>query len=198
MTNTEWMPLLTYCLVMSGTPGPNNVMLATLGANQGYRSSLPFILGINMGLFVQTVLCGLGLGSLLLAHPRLHAVLRLVGVAYLLWLAWQMARTRTGAQARAGQQPGFWQATAFQAVNPKSWIKALTLGAVFMPAGMPPLAGALLIGLVGWAIGFPCNSVWVMFGAAIRGLLADPRRQRAFNALMGLTLAVLAVSMLRT
>ena len=40
---------------MSATPGPNNVMLATTGANFGYRSALPVILGIQSGVFVQTM-----------------------------------------------------------------------------------------------------------------------------------------------
>ena len=43
---TELLPLMSYCLVMSATPGPNNVMLATTGASFGYRGALPVILGI--------------------------------------------------------------------------------------------------------------------------------------------------------
>ena len=42
---TELLPLMSYCLVMSATPGPNNVMLATAGANFGGRGALPIILG---------------------------------------------------------------------------------------------------------------------------------------------------------
>ncbi|MEN9866559.1 MAG: hypothetical protein RL748_2149, partial [Pseudomonadota bacterium] len=57
------LPLMTYCLLMSGTPGPNNVMLATSGANFGYRGALPAVMGIHAGGFVQTCLACLGLGS---------------------------------------------------------------------------------------------------------------------------------------
>lgn len=193
----EWLPLMTYCLVMSGTPGPNNVMLTALGASVGYRHSISSILGINLGVFVQTVLCGLGLGGLMLAHTTVHAVLRLAGVAYLLYLAWRLAQAKAAGEPGATQPLGFWRSAAFQAVNPKSWLKALTLGAVFMPAGWSPLAGALLVGAIGWVIGFPCNSVWALFGVGIRRLLRDARRQRVFNGLMALTLAVLALSLLR-
>ncbi|HEX2010124.1 MAG TPA: LysE family translocator, partial [Roseateles sp.] len=78
-----------------------------------------------------------------------------------------------------------------------SWIKAITLASVFMPAGLDALSGALLVGLIGWAIGFPCNSMWALFGVAIRGFLSNARRRRIFNALMGGTLALLALSLLR-
>jgi len=46
-------------------------------------------------------------------------------------------------------------------------------------------------------IGFPCISLWALFGVAIRGYLTDPRKQRAFNLLMAGTLLVLAVMFLR-
>lgn len=189
------MPLMTYCLVMSSTPGPNNVMLTALGANFGYRRSLAPILGINAGVFTQTVLCCLGLGSLFLAYPMAHAVLRVTGVLYLVYLAWQLSGV-AAAEGRPAQPMSFAQALLFQALNPKSWIKAITLASVFMPSGMSALQGALLVGLIGWAIGFPCNSMWALFGVAIRGFLAAPRQRRIFNLLMAGTLLVLAVSLL--
>lgn len=194
----ELLPLMSYCLLMSSTPGPNNVMLTTLGANFGYRSSLAPILGINAGVFAQTFLACLGLGSLFTAYPWAHQLLRIIGVLYLLWLAWKLAGSTAAAGNARARPLSFWQAVAFQAVNPKSWIKALTLGSVFMPAGMDALSGALLVGLIGWAIGFPCNSMWALFGVAIRRFLGDERRRRLFNALMGGTLAVLALSLLRS
>jgi len=192
----DLLPLMSYCLLMSSTPGPNNVMLTTLGANFGYRASLAPILGINAGVFTQTLLACLGLGSLFAVYPAAQQLLRVVGVLYLLYLAWKLA----GSAALEGSQArplSFAQAAAFQAVNPKSWIKAFTLASVFMPGGMDNWHAALLVGLVGWAIGFPCNSMWALFGVAIRRFLGDARRRRLFNALMGGTLAVLALSLLR-
>lgn len=192
----ELLPLMTYCLLMSSTPGPNNVMLTSLGANFGYRASLAPILGINLGVFAQTFLACLGLASLFHAYPLAHQLLRISGVLYLLYLAWQLSGSRA-ADGAPVRPLSFWQAVSFQAVNPKSWIKAITLASVFMPASLDALSGALLVGLIGWAIGFPCNSMWALFGVAIRGFLSNARRRRIFNALMGGTLALLALSLLR-
>ena len=193
---TELLPLMTYCLVMSSTPGPNNVMLTASGANFGYRGTLPQILGINVGGFVQTYVTCLGLGALFVALPMVQTTLRVAGALYLLFLAWKL----TGASVGDAQMPrpvSFTQGAIFQAVNPKSWVKAITLASVFMPAGMGAPLGALLVSAVGLVIGFPCISLWALFGIAIRRYLTDPRKQRAFNLLMAGTLLVLAVKFLR-
>jgi threonine/homoserine/homoserine lactone efflux protein len=193
---TDLLPLATYCFVMSSTPGPNNLMLTASGANFGFRSSLPHILGISIGGAVQTFATCLGLGALFVAFPVLHSVLRVVGAVYLLVLAWKLTGGSLG-QAHA-PRPLTWQEGAlFQAINPKSWMKAVTLASVLMPVGWPPMQGALLVAGVGFVVGMPCTSVWAFFGVAIRQVLQDDRRRRVFNAMMAATLALLAVMFLR-
>ena len=193
---TELVPMMTYCLVMSSTPGPNNMMLTASGANFGYRGSLPQILGINVGGFVQTFVTCLGLGALFVAYPVLHTTLRFAGAAYMLWLAWQLTGGAVS-DAQLARPVSFVQGALFQAVNPKSWIKAITLASVFMPTGLSTLWGALLVSFIGLVIGFPCISMWALFGVAIRRFLTDARRMRVFNVIMGFTLAALALMFLR-
>jgi len=187
---------MTYCFVMSSTPGPNNVMLATSGALFGYRRALPQIFGTNSGVAVQTFVTCLGLGSLFVAFPVLHQILRITGALYLVFLAWKLSASSLG-DARESKPLSFAQAALFQAVNPKSWVKSITLASVFMPVGLSAPAGALLVALVGLLIGFPSASMWALFGVAIRRLLADPLKRRIFNLSMGAMLVVLAASFLR-
>ncbi len=193
---TQLLPMMMYCFVMSITPGPNNMMLTASGANFGYRGTLPQILGINVGGFVLTWASCMGLGNLFAVWPPAHAVLGAVGAAYLVHLAWNLAGARIG-EANALRPQSFVEGAMFQAINPKSWMKAVTLASVFMPAGLPTPTAALLVAVVGWVIGFPCVSCWALFGVAIRGLLREPRNQRVFNLLMAGTLVVLAATMLR-
>jgi len=193
---TDLLPLMTYCFVMSSTPGPNNVMLTASGANFGYRGALPQILGINAGGFVQTYVTCLGLGALFVAYPQLHTGLRVGGALYLLFLAWRLTGASVG-QAQVARPLSFAQGALFQAINPKSWVKAITLASVFMPPDLSAPVGALIVALVGLLIGFPCISMWALFGVAIRRLLTHPRYQRLFNWLMAGTLLVLAVMFLR-
>jgi len=192
---TDLLPLMTYCFVMSSTPGPNNVMLATSAANFGYRRALPQIMGTNSGVAVQTFVTCLGLGSLFTAYPVLHQVLRVAGALYLIVLAWKLSGVTVG-ESKGGRPLSFAQAALFQAVNPKSWVKAVTLATVFMPPGLSVPVGALLVAVIGLVIGFPSASMWAVFGVLIRGLLADPLKQRIFNLTMGALLVGLALSFL--
>lgn len=194
-TMTELLPLMSYCLVMSATPGPNNVMLATTGANFGSRGALPAILGIQAGMFVQTILMCVGLGSVFVAYPMAQQVLRIAGSLYLVFLAWKLSGATVGA-AHVPKAVSFAQATAFQALNPKSWVKAITVASVFMPAEHNPVVSALLVAVIGTLVGTPCNVMWALFGASIRRLLKDPRKQRVFNLTMGAILLVLAMMFL--
>lgn len=193
---TELLPLVTYSIVMSSTPGPNNLMLTTSGANFGFRRTLPHILGISAGMTVQTIVTCLGLGSLFVAFPALHDVLRVAGALYLLVLAWKLAGSAI-ADVSLARPLSFWQAAAFQAVNPKSWIKSITIASVFMPTGMGIVPGTLLVTVITVAIGMPCVSVWALFGVAIRRLLTDLRRRQVFNVIMAGSLVVLALAFLK-
>jgi threonine/homoserine/homoserine lactone efflux protein len=193
---TELLPFLSYCVLMSSTPGPNNMMMVASGAHHGYRRTLPAILGISVGGAVQTFVTCLGLGALFSAWPALHMALKLAGTLYLLVLAWRL----TGGAAAEGheaQRLGFGQAALFQAVNPKSWVKAVTIASVFMPTQMGVVEAALLVSLIGALVCVPCISMWALFGTWIGRLLSNPARRRAFNAIMAASLATLALLLLR-
>ena len=193
---TELLPLMSYCLVMSATPGPNNIMLATTGANFGGRGALPVILGIQAGVFVQTWFMCAGLGSVFMVYPLAQQALRIAGSLYLLFLAWKLSGATVGA-AHAPKPVSVIQAAAFQALNTKSWVKAITIASVFMPAGHNTLGNALLVALTGTLVGAPCSVMWALFGVSLRRLLQDPYKQRVFNLTMGAILLVLALLFLR-
>ena len=125
-------------------------------------------------------------------------MLRTGGALYLVVLAWKLARARVG-ELDSLRPLSFLEGAMFQAVNPKSWIRAITLASVFMPAG----ANRRLVrrgcssAVVGAVIGFPCISMWALFGVAMRGFLQDARKQRLFNLAMAGSLLVLAASFVR-
>jgi threonine/homoserine/homoserine lactone efflux protein len=119
----------SFAFVSSITPGPNNAMLLASGVNYGFRRTMPHIAGISLGCMVMLILVGLGLGAVFASVPLFYIVLRYVGAAYLLWLAWTIARAGSMADRPSDRRPlTFWQAAAFQWVNPKAWI--IVVGAV--------------------------------------------------------------------
>lgn len=171
----------TFAFVSSITPGPNNLMLIASGANFGLRRTIPHMLGIGIGFTVMMVLVGVGLIGLFDAVPASYTILKIVSVAYLLWLAWKIANAAApGTRGRASGRPlTFLQAAAFQWVNPKAWTMALTAITVYAPDRS--LAAIGLVALVFGLINLPTVSTWTLIGQQMQKLLTDERRLQIFN-----------------
>lgn len=178
------LPLAMFAFVSSVTPGPNNVMLTASGATFGYRRSVPHMLGICLGVVVMVLLIGAGLGKLFETEPRIYTLLKYVGAAYLIWLAWKVARAGNVDQGQSGSRPfSFWQAAAFQWVNPKAWIMAVGVVATYTPREgffVNLMLSALVLGLVN----YPSISVWTLFGSTVGRALRTPQALRTFNGVM--------------
>lgn len=190
----DLLPLLSFVVVASITPGPNNIMLATAGASVGFRATVPHMLGISIGLSVQIALIGTGVASLMHQYPALTFTMRVLAVGYLLWLAAQMLRpARSNDGVSAGRPLSFIGAALFQWINPKAWMMALTINAAFLPADTTPEAAIARVALVAALTNLPCVACWAAAGSSIRQHLADPLRRRCFDTLMGFALAGTAV-----
>ncbi len=191
MNLEQLLPLVGFVLIMSGTPGPNNLMLMAAGANAGWRPCLPHLLGIAVGCQVLLWSLALGLGGLLAHYPALNWGLRLAGAAFLLVLVWRLATATTPVHGQSGARPlTFSQAALFQAVNPKAWMMMLTaLGAFAGPSRF--VADVALISLCYVAFGLPLISGWNLAGVLLKERLHQGRRLRYFNRLMALLLLAL-------
>ncbi|MCA0046608.1 LysE family translocator [Mesorhizobium sp. B283B1A] len=198
MTLDAFLALLVYAFVTSITPGPNNLMLLASGVNFGLVRSVPHMLGISIGFLVLLLAVGLGLGAVLTAFPALHTALKIAGAAYLLYLAWKIAMSRSfaGKGEASGRPMRFIDAAAFQWVNPKAWVMAITAMAVYSNPEHPFLSVAL-ISVAFTIVNLPSVSVWAGFGTALRGFLSDPVRLKWFNIAMGVLLAATLWPMLR-
>jgi threonine/homoserine/homoserine lactone efflux protein len=189
---------ILYCIAMSGTPGPNNVMVMASGVNYGYRRSLPHVFGINIGFSVMLAVMALGLGVAFVAEPRLQLVLKVVGVAYMLWLAWKIATATGVAEGQTGGKPlTFLEGAAFQWVNVKAWFMVMGAISVYAPSGYGPVEQALYLGGIMLVAGTPPTHVWVLFGVGIRRFLQNPKALRAFNLTMAALLVASLIPMLR-
>ena len=181
MNQSALLALSAFAFVSSITPGPNNMMLMASGANFGLRRTVPHALGVGLGFMLMIVLVGVGLMGLFDLFPALGTILKLVSVAYLLWLAWKIANAAapdTDSGAR-GKPMSFVQAMLFQWVNPKAWSMALSAIALYAPDRN--LAAVALVALVFGVINLPSCSTWAVMGTALRGWLSSPARLRAFN-----------------
>ena len=176
------------------TPGPNNIMLMASGLNFGVRASMPHLLGVCIGFPVMVILIGLGLGFIFARYPACHLVIKIIGVAYLFYLAWRMAHASAStSEGGGGKALSFWQAALFQWVNAKGWIMASSAIAAYTSAGGGIYRQILIISLIFFIVTLPAVTLWLLFGAALQNLLKSPRRRRVFNMAMA-SLLILSVA----
>ena len=199
-------PLALFCVVASITPGPNNLLLMRSGAAFGVRRSTAHMLGIQVGCMGLLVLAWLGIGAMLLALPGAFTVLRWACFAYLLWLALMIfldGRPKPAASGtvRAAQQSGrpmrWYEATAFQIINPKAWMMAITMASAFYGSSAPRSADIALAAIAWVGIGTPSMLIWTLWGASIDRVLRRPRERQVYAWAMSLAVAITAVWMLR-
>lgn len=197
MTWQEFTALLALATAMSFTPGPNTALSTALAANHGLPRALRFVCAVPVGWAALLTLCSLGLGALVLAAPPLRLGVKLLGAAYLVWLAWRLAQASQLVQADGRRLDlGFWQGAALQFVNIKAWMLALAIVSGWV-AGYADAGGRFAIVLpVMLAFAFASNLSYALAGSLLRGWLAGGARLLWFNRGMATLLALTASWML--
>lgn len=175
-------PLVLFALTMALTPGPNNIMVTASAANFGFRRAVPHMLGVTLGFVFMLLALGLGLTGLFHAEPRIHVVLKYLGAAYLLYLAWRIARAGDSDGKGARDRPiTFLEGAAFQWINPKAWIIAFGAMTAYTTVGGSMVSEVALIAAVFAVITFPSLAIWALFGVGLGRWLKGPGARAAFN-----------------
>ena len=186
----ELLALVAFSFVSSVTPGPNNVLLWASGAAFGTRRTLPHVFGTALGIGAMALASAAGLAVLVAVVPVLGVAMRMVGSAYLLWLAWQIARSGMIREGVLGQPMSLAGAAGFQVVNPKAWVFALSAVTTFRPTDLPPVPGTLAIAGVMVVVVVPTAWLWAAAGGAMASLLVNERSRRVVTG----ALAILVVA----
>ncbi len=185
---TSHISLVVFAVVSAITPGPNNVLVTANAAANGIRATVPHMLGIGVGFALMIVLVGLGLAGVMTANPTVALVLRWGSMAWLLWLAFQIAVAPPPGEAQGQMRFGFIAAMLFQWVNPKAWLLALTIAAAWVRPGAPVAPQLAVIGVVFLLVTPPCCIPWALLGRGAARFLGRGRGYRAFNVAMAVAL----------
>lgn len=173
----------SYVTVMSITPGPNNLLLATSGVNFGFKRTLPMLFGILVGCAIQMLLASMALDVLLHWMASIRLPLTVVGCSYLLWLSWKIFRA-AAPEARERPRPmTLVGGICFQAVNPKAWLMVTNVALMYANSN-----GVITVLLGFAALNLPCILIWAALGDRLRTHLQVAWKRQAFNSLMALSL----------
>lgn len=190
--------LLLLSLAIMGSPGPATVSLVAAGSAYGVRRSLPYLVGIIAGTAVVLVAVATGITAALLAVPAAATAMAWLAAAYVLWLAWTIAAAPPLSDATAAPRAlSFAGGTILGVANPKAWV---AIAAVFASARLATAAGsdaAAKVALLSGMIVVIC-ATWLVAGTSIAPLLRHPRRARAVNVALAVSVvAATAFAVLR-
>jgi threonine/homoserine/homoserine lactone efflux protein len=186
-----------FMAIMAFTPGPNNLMVLSSTVNFGVRRTVPHILGICIGFPLMIAAIGLGLGKLFTVYPVLHIILKVLGIAYLLWLSYTLVRTTSMKQSATAMRPmRVYEAMLFQWVNIKAWIMSITMASLFGGFIAKYSIALAAMCIMNSVITLASLSIWSGFGAMIKQWLQRGNNLRYFNVAMAAALVATIIPML--
>jgi cysteine/O-acetylserine efflux protein len=192
---TNLLPFLTYMLVTTFTPGPNNILSMSNGVRYGYKKTLPFLLGIFTGFALVLLLCGLLNIFLVGLLPQIEPVLKIAGTLYMLYLAVYLLRSKPANDEQENRGSNTFRAGfILQFLNLKGILYSITIYSTFIvPSYHHPLQISLFALLLA-GVGFVSISSWAIGGNLFRNFLQ--RYDRAFHIVMAALLVYTALASL--
>lgn len=204
LTPEQCMAFLAAAMLITLSPGPDNLMVLSLGIARGRKHGMAFGLGCALGCLSHTLLAVAGISALLAASAQAFLALKIAGGLYLVWLGLQALRSK-GSQWQAQQQGGerglmalFGKGLLVNAINPKVILFFLAFLPQFIITGagnigwqtlqlgvLFTLQAALLFGLLGFFSGY-----------AGQWLMTTPRRSMWLDRLAGTIFTALGLRLI--
>ena len=190
-----FIPLLILCIVQSGTPGPNNIMLTASGKNFGYIKSIPHMLGVVLGFLSLIIVFGLGLTVIFSKYPIIQFVLRIVGSIYLLYLSYRIYSSVNTEDLSKSKPITFMESSLFQYVNPKGVMMAITTISIYTDHINFKFINSFNEGMIYILIAFTISNIiavitWTSVGVFISQFIKSASGIKIFNALMAFLLVL--------
>ena len=160
--------------------------------NFGVKRTLPHFLGVLFGFTFFFLVLGLGLGTLFTRYENLHAVIKILGGAYMLYLSYKVATSHTKVQGKHMAKPvSFTQGFLFQWINPKAWVIGVSSMSTYTTvSGGNEYREVLTIVATYFLVLIPTFGLWMIGGSKLRKLFTQDRYRAAFNYTMGSLLAL--------
>ncbi|WP_172380982.1 LysE family translocator [Vibrio sp. Vb339] len=188
----EWLiSVFTFAVITSVSPGSNTIMIMSLGVNYGMKKSLPHGFGICAGFPIMIIAVGLGFYRLFDIFPTLHSIIQILGIVYLLFLAWKIAISDTNQDVKIASKPlTITEAAIFQWLNPKAWVVAVGAIAAYTSLNISLFTQILSISSIFFVAVIVSVGTWLFFGKVLSQFLTSAKNQRIFNGVMGISLAL--------
>lgn len=193
---SAFLPLATFALAATFSPGGATSLAASSGAQFGYLRSLPLIFGIAVALAALVAASGTGLAAVILAVPALAVAMKFAGTAYLLFLAVMILRAGAPDKASLAQaEPiGFFGGVLLLAINPKAWAMSMGVAGSFSDISDDPVVLAGTLGGVFFVAAASALTTWAVAGSLLARLLRTEFQWHLVNFVLASLLVLSIVS----
>jgi threonine/homoserine/homoserine lactone efflux protein len=182
---------LIYCVIVTFTPGPTNIVILSTVHNFGTKKAMEYTYGATIAFGALLAISAILNTMLVAIIPKILIVMQLIGSLYILYLAYQIyimdTSTSTANQTTITWRSGF----IMQFVNPKVMLFTMTVIPSFvMPYYTAPPTLAIYVAIT-TLIGFLAFITWVLFGTIFKEFLQ--KHQKNVNIIMALFLVYSAI-----
>ncbi len=202
MELSTWLAFFVASWAISISPGAGAVAAMSAGLNHGFRRGYFTTFGLVLGIWLQVIVVSLGLGALVATSSTAFAVVKWLGVAYLVWLGIQQWRapatpmvTQTDEGPRVTRRSMVLRAIMINAVNPKGTVFLLAVVPQFLNLAQPLMPQYLIIAATLGFTDLVVMAGYTALASRVLGALKSPSHIRAMNRTFG-SLFVVAGSLL--
>ena len=189
----NFLAFITYVLVTTFTPGPNNMMAMSNGLHDGFRKSLRFLAGVFWGFIFVMLLCGYLNFALVSILPKARFWLNLLGTGYMIYLGVHIALTKQGAQTEIDRPLNTFKAGMFmQFLNLKLILYGITVFSNFIIPFYQDIPTLTLYSIILATVGFIATACWAAFGVIFRTFFS--KYSTVINISLGLLLIYSAIA----
>tara|TARA_B100000073_G_scaffold336252_1_gene330840 strand:+ start:1390 stop:2010 length:621 start_codon:yes stop_codon:yes gene_type:complete len=193
-----FLPLLLLCVIQSGTPGPNNIMLTASGKNFGYIKTVPHMAGVVIGFLSLLLVLSLGLISVFKNYPIAQTILQILGSIYLLYLSYRIYFSFSSNNNTRTKPITFLESSLFQYVNPKGVMMAITTISIYTDFKNFTFISNFVEGMIFILIAFTISNVfavltWTSVGVFLNNFIKSEKSIKSFNGLMAILLVLTVI-----
>ena len=190
-----FVPLLTLCMIQSGTPGPNNIMLTASGKNFGFIKTIPHMLGVVLGYLTLLTVLSLGLITIFDQYPIVQEILKYIGACYLLYLAYRIYSSDNKSDSSKSRPLTFIEVTLFQYVNPKGIMMGITTISIYTDFYQYEFIDSYIEGMMFIFLSYTIvNAIavvgWTAVGVSLDNFIKSTKAIKRFNAIMAILLVL--------
>jgi len=190
-----WLSFLSYIVIVTYTPGPNNILVMNFAKNDGFRKSLKFALGVFVGCFIVTVLCMLFSAFLYSWIPKIQLPMKILGAAYMAYLIVKtlLPKKNNEKPENKNTAAGFLVGIVLQFINPKLILFGITVASSFVLPYYNQIPVLIFFSFILSLVGITGVLAWALFGSLFSVLFS--KHGMILNIIMSLLLLYCIISL---